>query len=461
MGALLVAAAVAGCDAATKGDAPSDPAALPTDRPLIERYSALALAGLPNTLTEVWGDGRYTITFENVPVATVAGIIEGPLEEATITGMLAADTMRDFVELLAAADLRSFASELAEVECPVVIDGASSRYRLTNGGASVETRPCEAWSLDEYPPLLRAAAELTIAAEQDRPEDYWRHLRYASSLDQIGSADWSEQALVSGVVTAADADGGTLSFDLATIVAGETGATAYVLAPGSIDDDVQPDELALLSSATAGDRVVALVRGSAAELVGFLDDAGGIEVTSISHSALSLGHAAVVATRMPPGPAPPSCPGVEHALALDAEFSAPLDALVRIARDADTARRRTAFIKTGRDLTVDHEKPANFRPLTEGEVIVVTDGDGSYLGHLRAKDRHRDHTTIRILGDLHPIVVWRVPAEALEGCNRHEFGLVARAAGSLAAEIPADRVATDPAFGLDVNLETGRFGFGP
>lgn len=193
------------------------------DVAVIEWNSPLAIAGLPNTTTRIWSDGRYEMTFGS----SLQRDREATLAGAVVAGRVGAGPLAGLLSLLLESDLDAEANAIESAECPEVIDGAPPSVTITGPGASRRLRPCDAWRIDEYPPLLAAATGLYIAARDDQPEVVSRYLHYDAGLLRVENGDWVVDALVVGTMVAVEQR--SVEFDVEDVLVGVAEHETYTL----------------------------------------------------------------------------------------------------------------------------------------------------------------------------------------------------------------------------------------
>jgi len=484
-GALVVAATLVVAASCTSGAIDTETSAPPTrygsldafvaaldpDVPIVESTLHSAQISEPSPTVRIWSDGRYAVTFGTVHLpfdvesnTALAGVVvEGHVDATMLDTNLTA---------LMEADIADLASSIATTECPIIMDGGTSRYTLTSPTATREIQPCDAWSRDEYPAPLDLAAELAAAARNDQSDLVAAYRDYGSGLRAFERADWDESSLVVGTIARIDVTEPRLAFEVDEVLVGTTEPRRYALV-GDDFDRTRPDELALFERAQPGDRVMALV-GPETDVypLGFLDG-GDLVVTEPSNSVLSLGHLGFVA--------------VEHELYVETGVECELSDFYRPDRDEELSSRDALIEIATREAAIDlrtewiqearAELPTGTNLVSttltgigSDEIAIVTDGAGTYLTHARQAPRpdDRDTRTLRIWvpEGLLDLQVWVAPDNVTTGCGAMEFGPLASSFGDLVATIatevePGVPGRNDPVLRITVDIQTGDYTIEP
>ena len=413
----------------------------------------------PSLQVSVWADGRYLISF-GPPTLRYGGVLETALADARVVGGLGAGIADAFFSELRATDVEALDEASGVVACP---DAATrrDRYTLTTNLASRSFVLCGKVPDADAAPLVRTAADVVAAALGDQRDRIDAYLGYGSALDTMATLDWTAAALVLGTITDIDLTEPRLVFETDEVVAGALDRRSLAV-PIAGFVGVRPDEAALLAAARPGDAILALV-GEEGEVrnAGFLDGDGSVEVTDPSPGFFSLGHAADVAAELELYAAisVPCAYSVFARPTADGRLG-PLESLAEIALREQAIAQRSSWID-GLERSEADTFGVLFTQMTRGEVVVVTDREGRHLGDARPAERTRRNAEIRRYSPDAPIQVWTVPENETRGCDRAEYGEIARAAGTLVLEIPPDELEFDRALMLQLNLRTGRIRKGP
>lgn len=462
---VIVGSVTASCDAgsATSSTTPASPtdlaAGFDAEVPVLEWVGYPSMGLEPDTYVDVWLDGTYSVTFGDPAIIAAPGA----LDDYRVEGTVSDEWLAPYLEQLGDTDLRALAADLASIECPDVFDAVAPTFMLSNRGGTERLRPCAAWSWDEYPLPLEAAARLARSAIDNHPIEVKTARRLGSVLYRIERAGWTKQALVIGTITEVDDAAPSLTFSVETTLVGTAVRTEYGIGLGQIDELVREAEWARLGELATGDSVIAFVDGNAVASAGFGDAASNIVVTELSASALNLGYEASLAARYELyRNAGVTCSASQFAIEPPADDLEPLDALIAFAQASEALALQRAWRETERKRARQNDQvQMTFSRLNPDEVVVVTDELGRYLDHVRPKDRTVITTHIRIPSSGSSLHVWAAPNMPWSGCGEVEYAPYATEKGRFVAEVPLEAIPSDRALLLGINMETGRYASGP